>query len=280
MTPRSPFEDNLAAWLESGPTEAPAPLLADIVRAVPAVGQRRAWSLVGWVNHPILRMAQAAAGVAMVVVVVGAGMLVLANRPGTSGTLPPATSSPTVVPASGPAGVAVASASPSGPAGVAVATPTPTPTVTPTPKAPAVTEPPSRPVACGPTTVRVRIASWQGAMGQRIATVELTNTSAAACTVRARSRPQLVDGKGRILIDSAAAASSATLTVQPGGRLRTMVEDGNYCGSAPTAPVTIAFVLGPSDRVIASPASPGDATVPPCNGPGVAASIQMHLWAP
>lgn len=275
MTPRSPFEDNLAAWLESGPTAAPAPMLADIVRAVPAVGQRRAGPLFGWANHPILRVAQAAAGVAMVVVVVGAGLLVLANRPGTSGTsgtLPVPAASPTAVPPSGPAGVAVASATPSGPAGVAVASATP--------KAPAATEPPRGPVACGPTTIHARIASWQGAMGQRIATVELTNTSAAACTIRARSRPQLVDGKGTILIDSAAAASSATLTVEPGGRLRTMVEDGNYCGPAPTAPVTIAFVLGPNDRVVASPASPGDRTVPPCNGSAVAASIQMHPWAP
>ena len=269
MTPRSPFEDNLVAWLESGPTEAPAPMLADIVHAVPAVRQRRDWSLFGWADHPILRMAQAAAGVAMVVVVVGSGLLVLANRQDTSGTLPLATSSPTAVPPSGPAGVAVASNPPKAPA-----------TATPTPKAPATAEPPSGPVACGPTTARARITSWQGAMGQRIATVELTNTSSAACTIPARSRPQLVDGKGRILIDSAAAASSATLTVEPGGKLRTMVEDGNYCGPAPTAPVTIAFVLGPSDRVIASPASPGDATVPPCNGPGVAASIQMHPWAP
>jgi hypothetical protein len=117
-------------------------------------------------------------------------------------------------------------------------------------------------------------------MGQRIATVELTNTSAAPCTVQARSRPQLVDGRGTILIDSAAATSSATLTVEQGGKLRTMVEAGNYCGPAPTAPVTIAFVLGPNDRVIASPPSRVDATVPPCNGPAVAASIQMHPWAP
>lgn len=272
MTPISPFEDNLTAWLESGPTEAPAPMLGDIVRAVPAVDQRRGGPLFAWAKIPILRMAQAAAGVAVVVVVAGAGLLVLANRPGTSGTLPMPVATPTAVPASDPAGVAVASATPSGPAGVAVASATP--------KAPAATEPPRGPVACGPTTVHARIASWQGAMGQRIATVELTNTSAAACTIRARSRPQLVDGQGTILIDSAAAASSTTLTVAPGGRLRTMVEDGNYCGPAPTAPVTIAFVLGDNDRVIASPVSPGDATVPPCNGPAVAASIQMQPWAP
>jgi hypothetical protein len=59
-----------------------------------------------------------------------------------------------------------------------------------------------------------------------------------------------------------------------------MVEDGNYCGAAPIAPVTIAFVLGTGDRIIASPATSSDATVPPCNGPAVAASIQMQPWAP
>jgi hypothetical protein len=277
MTPRPPFEDDLAAWLESGPTEAPAPLLTDIVRAVPAVNQRRGGPLFAWADHPILRMAQAAAGVAMVVVVVGAGVLILASRPGTSGTLPMPVASPTPVTPSAPAGVAVASATPTAPA----ATQPPSgPIASATPAVPAATKPPSGPVACGPATVAARIVAWQGAMGQRIATVELTNTSAAPCTMRARSRPQLVDRRGTILIDSAAAASSATLTVKPGGKLRTLVEDGNYCGPAPAAPVTIAFVLGSGDRVIASPASPGDATVPPCNGSAVPASIQMQPWVP
>jgi hypothetical protein len=30
---------------------------------------------------------------------------------------------------------------------------------------------------------------------------------------------------------------------------------------------------------VASPFSPTDATVPPCNGPGSPASIAMHPWA-
>ena len=259
MTPTPPFEDNLVAWLEQGPTVAPAPMLGDIVRAVPSVNQRRRSRMLAWPGIPIIRMAQAAAGLAVVVAVAGAGVLLLANRPGTSGSPAILVASPTAAPSSDPAGVAVASA---------------------TPRAPAATVAPSGPVACGPATVSARVGAWEGAMGQRIATVELTNTSAAPCTIRARSRPQLVDGRGAILIDSAGAASSATLTVEPGGRLQTMVEDSNYCGPAPTAPVTVAFVLGSNDRVVAAPASPGDATVPPCNGPSAAASIQMHPWAP
>jgi Protein of unknown function (DUF4232) len=276
MSPISPFEDHLTAWLERGPTEAPASLLGDIVRAVPSVHQRRAGLRFPWARMPILRVARAAAGVAVVVAIAGAGVLVLANRPGTPGTLPIPASTPTAVPPSDQAGIAVASATPTAPA----TEPPSGPVASATPKAPATTEPPRGPVACGPATVRAQVGAWQGAMGQRIATVDLANISAAPCTIRARSRPQLVDGRGTILIDSAAAASSATLTVGPGGTLRTMVEDSNYCGPTPKAPVTVAFVLGANDRVVASPVPPGDATVPPCNGAAVAASIQMHPWAP
>jgi hypothetical protein len=279
MTTNSPFDDNLADWLESGPTVAPAALFADIVRELPAVDHRRGGRMFAWTRHPILRMAQAAASVAAVVLIAGAGLFVLANRPGTSGTLamPTAspTASPTAVPPSAPVAIVVPPATPTA---TAATEPPSGPGASATPKAPAAARTPGAPVACGPATVRAAITGWQGAMGSRIATVQLTNTSAAPCTIR--SRPQLVDGRGRILIDSPAGASSATLTVKSGGRLRTLVEASNYCGPAPTAPVTVAFVLGVKDRVIASPASPHDRTVPPCNGAAVAAAIQMQQWAP
>jgi hypothetical protein len=275
MTTNSPFDDHLTDWIESGPTEAPTALFADIVRELPAIDHRRGGRMFAWTRQPILRLAQAAASVAVVVLIAGAGLFVLASRQGTSGTPPMPTASPTAVPPSAPVAIVVPSATPTA---TAATEPPSGPVASATPKAPAATKAPGAPVACGPATVRAAITGWQGAMGSRIATVQLTNTSAAPCTIR--SRPQLVDGRGRILIDSPAAAWSTKLTVKPGGRLRTLVEASNYCGRAPAAPVTVAFVLGVNDRVIASPASPHDRTVPPCNGAAVAASIQMQPWAP
>ena len=114
--------------------------------------------------------------------------------------------------------------------------------------------------------------------------MELTNTGTVdSCLVRAMSRPQLIDGHGSMLIDGAPSAASAPLTMAPGAVLKTEVQDGNYCGPAPTAPVTVAFVLGGGPgRIVATPVSPTDTQgVPPCLGaPGSAGQIDMHPWAP
>jgi hypothetical protein len=126
----------------------------------------------------------------------------------------------------------------------------------------------------------VRITLWDGAAGSRTAHLELTNTSSVACTVRAMARPQLVDGKGSVLIDGPTPGASATLVVAPGGVLRTLAQASNYCGPNPVAPVSIAFVLTDGGRITATPFSAHDATVPPCNGPGQPGSISMHPWAP
>ena len=277
MTPRSSFDDDLARWLEDGPAVAPAPLLADIVGAVPTIGQRRRSRLpMAW-GRPALALARAAAGIA-VVTALGLGAIFLATgpRPADVGGPPPA--SPTAAPSPSPLALTVvptASTEPSATAGPPAATmpaasSAPAPTAAPTPGV----------AVCGPANAAARITSWQGAAGQRIAAVELTNTSPAACTIQAQSRPQLVDRTGRVLINSPAAGPSPVLTIAPGGRLTTMVEDGNYCGPAPAAPVRIALILGGGKRIVASPPTPTDATVPPCNGPTQGAYIRMHPWAP
>ena len=98
------------------------------------------------------------------------------------------------------------------------------------------------------------------------------------------ARPQLVDGRGTILIDSAAPVASSALTVAPGGALKALVVDGNYCGPAPKAPVTVALILSDGSRIVAAPLSPTDTTgVPPCNGAAEAAHITMQpmqAWTP
>ena len=45
-------------------------------------------------------------------------------------------------------------------------------------------------------------------------------------------------------------------------------------------PVSVAFVLTGGGRIVATPFSPTDATLPPCNGaPGSAGDIEMQPWA-
>lgn len=122
---------------------------------------------------------------------------------------------------------------------------------------------------------------WSGAAGHRIADIELTNTG-PTCTLAAMARPQLIDGHGAVIIDGTGPGSSALLTVGSGSVLKTLVQDGNYCGPTPAAPVTVAFVLaGGAGRVAAIPVSSTDTEgVPPCLGaPGSAGDIEMHPWS-
>lgn len=216
-------------------------------------------------------------GVASGPSIAGAGVLLAAvliavvwlGRPGSNGgigaitsPLPSATETPiTTVPPS---------ASPTT-APTATATPTPTPTVAPT-VAP-------RPRPCDSSKLAARITLWEGAAGSRIAHVELTIAGTQTCNLPAMDKPQLVDGKGSVLIDGAGPTSKALVTVAPGDVLNTLVEDSNYCGPDPMPPVSVAFVQSDGARIVATPFSPTDATVPPCNGPGSPASIDMHPWA-
>jgi hypothetical protein len=145
--------------------------------------------------------------------------------------------------------------------------PTPRPTITPT-------------GFCSAANLAARITMWEGAMGHRIATVEMTNTGPAACLLHTTGRPQLVDKAGAVLIDGAPATAGGTLKLGPGDVATTLVQDSNYCGPVPAQPVSVAFVLpAGAGRVVAAPLAAGDG-VPPCLGdPGSAGSIEMHPWA-
>ena len=173
---------------------------------------------------------------------------------------------PIVTPSPSPSPSATPSASP-----VATPSPTPSPTAKPTLAAPQ---------ACTPSELAARITMWEGAAGSRIAHVEVTNTGPTRCKLATMDRPQLVDGKGSVLIDGTAPGTSPTLTIAPGGVLKTLVRASNYCGPDPLPPTSVAFVVA-NGRFQATPVSPTDATVPPCNGdPGSAGSIDMQPWAP
>ena len=159
------------------------------------------------------------------------------------------------------------------------------PSTPPSPSATPVATPMATPTAtngpCDPAALSARITMWEGAAGHRIAHVELTNTGSGACTMGAIATPQLVDGRGSVLIDGASPPASEPLTVAQGQVLTTLVQDGNYCGPAPTAPVSVAFVLADGGRLVATPFSPTDVTLPPCLGaPGSAGDIEMQPWAP
>jgi hypothetical protein len=121
---------------------------------------------------------------------------------------------------------------------------------------------------------------WEGAAGHRIAHVEVTNDRSVPCILETTARPQLVDGNGTVLIDSANPPASKTVLVNPGDVLTTLVQAGNYCGPAPARWVSVAFLLSSGGLIVASPATPTDMTVPPCLGSSQPATIEMQPLAP
>jgi len=137
---------------------------------------------------------------------------------------------------------------------------------------------PTQMFPCAPSELSARIVSWDGAAGNQIATVDMQSAGPNACDVATQMRVRLVDGANRVLADSCA-AHAPDLAVQPGKKLSTMVDVSNVCGAPPAPPVTLEFEIQSGHWLRATPASPTDNTVPPCNGPNQPAAIQMHDWA-
>jgi hypothetical protein len=177
-------------------------------------------------------------------------------------------------------GCAVSGTASLSPTAAPTANPAPSVSIAPTAAAASLT-PTAAIGACAAANVAVRILSWEGAAGHRMAHVELTNAGSVPCLVESQPKPQLVAGDGSVLIDGTATPGSPTLTVAAGGVLDTIVQDDNYCGPNPVAPVSVAFVFTGGGRIVATPVSPTDTEgVAPCMGPGNPGVVEMQPFAP
>jgi len=178
--------------------------------------------------------------------------------------------------------VAAACTAPAGSGATAGPTPSvpeATATVAPTPSAASTAI--SSDGSCDPASLYAQVLSWTAGAGHRVATVQLTNVGTTSCTIRSLAKPQLVGGDGTVLIDGKTPTATTSLMLAPNDLVSTMVQDANYCGATPTAPVTVAFVF-PSNggRIIAGPVTPDDVDgVPPCTGSTGPGDIEMQPWA-
>jgi Protein of unknown function (DUF4232) len=253
--PIDPYEVRLAGRVHDHADQALAPFdAATIAHAVAVEHPRRRFGRLFGATTAVGRLGWIAAAGLLAAATIG-GISLSAGGKGPSVPVAVATLSPTSAPTTAP---------------TAAATPVPTPVPT------------VRPIqACGPGDLSLRVVSWNGAAGQRVATLKLTNTSSLACTFPTVTRPELLDGTGVVLLEGAKPGAAKQLALSPGASLSSMAEDSNYCGPTPVAPVTVAVVLGNAERVVGTPVSPTDTSgVPPCNGPGNPGYIQMQAWAP
>jgi hypothetical protein len=261
-------QDLRSVLLEDVPRDVPDELRRRVV-AIPEthqVGRRRSGP--AWRRSIPLGIGAMAAVV--VVLVLAVQLFEPASQPGVGGASP------------------TSSASPSSPSAQPSASLLSGDVSSPSPRKPSPS--PSAPVTgCPGADLEGRILGWQGAAGSRIADIEITNMAASSCLVRGTPGLQLVDARGRVLIDSKTAGPSGEphvtstdprFELTPGAHLRTMVEASNYCGPAPSSPIDIAFTL-PSGggRFVAMP-GPGVSSaeaVPPCMG-SVGGQLAMNGW--
>jgi hypothetical protein len=118
-----------------------------------------------------------------------------------------------------------------------------------------------------------------------MATLILKNTGAVACNIKAKSQPLLLNGDGSVLVLGAAAGTSTTLKIVPGGKIHADVQTGNVCGlPAIIDPVKVGFMFGGgTGLVVATPLSSTDeGALPSCMGdPSIySGSIEVQPWAP
>jgi hypothetical protein len=176
-------------------------------------------------------------------------------QPSSSALTAAATTEPTTEPSTAPT---------TAPSTVPTPNPTPRPTIGP----------------CGLDSLAAHITLWEGAAGSRIAHVQLAVVRGGPCDVATMPTPQLVDRHGVVLIQGTQPPAGPNLTMTAGNVASTMVEVGDYCGPTPAFPLSVAFVFGDGLRIVATPVSADDTTVPPCNSsPGAPGTIDMHPWA-
>jgi hypothetical protein len=157
--------------------------------------------------------------------------------------------------------------------------PSEAPSTTPSGSLPTYMSPTPEPLfgTCAVADLHAAITAWEGAAGSRIGTVEMTYTGSTPCTIPSTSEVWLIDVTGAALINGTGVDSSTNESVTVGDRLTTLVRASNGCGEQPTRAVTVAFATD-TGRVVATPLTPTDKTMPPCNGPGEASIIEMQPW--
>ena len=265
------FEDRLDDWIKDGPELAPREVLESVLATYPTTRQRWSAWRAPWRLGSMNLFSRVLGGAAIAVAVVTVAFFALSRQdPNGVGSVPTPP-------------IAVVSASPSDAASPAPAvTPSPSMAGTPEPTASPTPSPTPTPTLalCASSDLRARITMWEGAAGSRIAHVDLTNDGSTRCRVETLDKPQLLGGNKAILIDGVPPTSAATIKLNAGSTVTTLVQATNYCGADPVAPVTVAFVRSDGSRVVAAPESATDTTVPPCNGPGQPGQIDMHAWAP
>jgi hypothetical protein len=161
--------------------------------------------------------------------------------------------------------------------------PSPSASAMPSASASASAEPSPSEASCEAVDVNATITRWEGAAGSRIAWVDVDNASADECTLGAPTSAKLMDSLGQDLVTttgSAPVGQDVPLGADQTARL--LVQITNWCGAAPSKPVSVDLTLSTGATFVVEPATGVTFDPPPCNGPAQPATmdIQADGWTP
>jgi hypothetical protein len=128
--------------------------------------------------------------------------------------------------------------------------------------------------ACAPMDVALSAEAWGGAAGSRGTVVTVTLADGRyPCALGGRVAGLISDANGAVLV-SGQSEAAAPVNLEPVGSFTVGVAWSNWCGADPAAPVNLALKFEGWATAV-SVNTPGDAPVPPCNGPGAPSSLSV-----
>ena len=143
---------------------------------------------------------------------------------------------------------------------------------------------------CAAADLTAAIAAWQGSSGSRYAAVAIASRPGVTCSVRGTPGVRLLDGNGKVVLDSAKIKGSGgpivtpadpVVVLTPAAQLHLDVQWANWCRTQPARPLTVAFVLTDSGGLLkaAKATRAGDDDAPPCADPSRTSQLRvMHAW--
>lgn len=162
--------------------------------------------------------------------------------------------------------------------------PSPSPTASPSASAspsttPSSTSPSAAAVACTAADIRATGGPWGGAAGSRGSDIVVANDGSGPCLLPAGPAIALVDAGGTVLLSTPARAGEGP-AVAPGATVGFSLVFGNWCDRGARLPLTFRLALAGDAVDIGGLAAATADELPPCNGPGLPASLSATDWQP
>ena len=131
--------------------------------------------------------------------------------------------------------------------------------------------------ACTSNDIHATGGPWGGAAGSRGSDITVVNAGSTACLLPAGPAIALLDQSGAVLLTTPARAGSGP-SVAPNGTATFSLLFGNWCAENVNLPLHFRLALASDAVDIENLAASTVDDLPPCNGPGLPASLSTTDW--